>query len=189
MVVNRNKVVKWFITFPHSGSWTPQSFTEILFSYPGIVAVAGCQETHEDGVTPHIHINIHLEQKYGLTKAQLLRKITAKFPDDFKRIDIRPTYDSAVKARDGYLSKEDANVWFWNSDVRDRERRIKRDIQWYNKQVVKMMNPIVWGIIDEDKSKSKWNPDASILDNLLNGDVIFSVEAQDPWWELDDGEL
>ncbi len=182
MVVNRNKVKKWFITFPHSGEYTPKSFTLHLFTLACIVAVAGCQETHDDGVTPHLHINIHLN--YGLTKTQLLGKIQKKFPDEYKRIDVKSTREFPKSARDGYLSKEDANVWYWTDEIVNLEKKIKKDLGEYNAMSFRTGGTDDYiGLMDIDKTILKWNYSLSIKDNCREGNVIWSYKAKYPWYE------
>lgn len=121
--VNRNRITKWFITFPHSGDLTPSGFIWKLFTECGVLSVAGVKETHEDGITPHLHINVHLVNKYGLSKSNMLLKIKRLFPDDYKRIDIKPTRQSVEKAKQGYLSKE-GDVYYWNNTqlISDKKR-------------------------------------------------------------------
>lgn len=122
---NRNRIMKWFMTFPHSGEVSPSEFIWKLFTEEGVLSVAGVRETHEDGVTPHLHINVHLCDKYGLSKSNMLLKIQRVFPDDYKRIDIKPTRQSVEKARVGYLSKE-GDVYYWtNKQLVGKKKREK----------------------------------------------------------------
>jgi len=100
--INRNKCRMWFITFPQSGTYSPEEFLDKLFARRTVTGVAGVQETHEDG-SPHIHLNIKLE--FGLTKSQILNSCRIKFPEDYKRIDIRST-DSTTRMLTTFIKKE-----------------------------------------------------------------------------------
>ncbi len=109
---NRNKVKSWFVTFPHSGSATPEVFSSYVWQPRErmIEGLSGCEETHEDG-SPHIHINVKL--KHGVSKANLLNRLRQKYPNDYKRIDIRPTRQNFNKA--DYLFKEDLAPYTWEN--------------------------------------------------------------------------
>lgn len=176
MVANRNKVLKWFITFPHSREYTPKSFLLSLFTLACVVSVAGCRETHDDGVTPHLHLNIHLKKNYGLTKTQLLKKIENKFPDDFKRIDVRTTRESPKKAKEGYLSKEDADVYYWTDEVHNQEKKKEK----WKRDICNLMlsSPhFLWKInLKETCSDSNW-------DNMLGKSkgIVWHTDADSPF--------
>ena len=179
---NRNKIKKWFITFPHSGEYTPKSFILTLFTLACIVSVAGCVETHEDGITPHIHINVHL--KYGLTKAQILGKIRRVFPNDFMRIDVRSTRQSPAKAKDGYLGKECSSVYFHENDTEINLKKKRKRLLEYNVCAM-TFGEDVWGLISIDDTIPLWDNMIGVRENLIRGNVIWAIKANDPWWVVD----
>lgn len=161
---NRNKVKQWFITFPHSGEYTPKKFLLSIVTLSCIVSACGCVETHEDGITPHIHVN--LNHKYGLTKSQFLNKIKGAFPNDYMRIDIRPTRESVERAREGYLSKEAVDVWYYTNDNVLLEKKIKKKIYSWNS-----MENTFMGKINVSKTLENWCHDKDFYENLKTNAV------------------
>lgn len=97
---HRHPVQKMFITFPKS-TCDKNTFRDILLQFdPDYYKV--CEEKHKDG-TPHLHAVIRFKGKYSV---QHVLKIFAKsFPDDWKRIDVKPV--RSLKHAVAYLSKED----------------------------------------------------------------------------------
>lgn len=188
MVNNRNKIKKWFITFPHSGEYTPKSFTMALFTLACIVSVVGVPETHEDGITPHIHVNIHL--KYGLTKSQFLGKIQRVFPNDYCRIDIRSTRESPKKAKEGYLAKECPRelIWYYENENEILTAEKKKRLLEYNVCAM-TFGTDVWGLISIEQTIPLWDNLLGVRENLVRGNVIWTINADDPWWVIDLEEL
>ncbi len=151
-IANRNKVKMWFITFPHSGSYTPEIFCNTLFNRERcITGVAGVQETHDDG-EPHIHLNVKLE--FPLTKSQILNSCRIKFPNDYKRIDLRPTRQRYDKA--DYLHKE-GNVFFWERP-NIRSRAVRRNFERGCREVYESFKGIFddW-LLDTERTLSKFD--------------------------------
>lgn len=165
---NRNKVKSWFVTFPHSGSATPEVFSSYVWQPRErmIEGLSGCEETHEDG-SPHIHINVKL--KHGVSKANLLNRLRTKYPNDYKRIDIRPTRQNFKQA--DYLYKEDLSPYSWeNPDyqqggVVSLKKARQKAYNWYSKS-----RELLSGIWDD------WRLD-----------VNKTMEVWDTWMESDDG--
>lgn len=188
--INRNKVKRWFITFPHSGEYTPETFLLKIVPLSCIESACGCVETHSDGITPHIHINVH--HKYGLTKAQFLNKIRASFPNDYQRIDIRSTRESVESARTGYLSKESINVWYYTNENEAKEKKKLKKLKDYNQNCLKRRHWgswEFWGLLDIDKTMPLFNYDLSYKENFLAGNVIWIDEPSNPWWIGEDEEM
>ena len=179
---NRNKVKKWFITFPHSGEYTPKNFILSLFTLACIVSCAGCMETHEDGITPHLHVNLHLS--YGLTKSQLLGKIRRVFPNDYMRIDVRSTRQSPIKAKEGYLAKEAVDVYFYENNEEKTLAKKKKILLEYNTCAM-TFDTDVWGLISIDKTIPVWDTLLRVRENLERGNVIWTIKPNDPWWVVD----
>lgn len=119
-MTNRNKIFQWFITFPQCGEITVTEFLKKCFTETQLEEYAGVIENHDDG-GKHIHVNIKL--KFGLTKVKLLNLMRIKYPDDYKRIDMRSTRQKCKQAADGYLSKEGNDV---TSKLIDRESAKKK---------------------------------------------------------------
>jgi len=131
-----------------------------------IEGLSGCEETHEDG-SPHIHINVKL--KHGVSKANLLNRLRKKYPNDYKRIDIRPTRQNFKQA--DYLFKEDLAPYSWeNPDY------------------------VTGGIVSQKKWRQKAENWYINSRQLLSGvwddwklDVKKTMEVYDAWMESDDG--
>lgn len=101
-MTNRNPVKQLFITFPHS-KIDKQTFRDALLEFsPDYYKVV--EEKHKDG-TPHLHAIIRFKNKYSV--AHVLKKMKEKYPDDYKRIDVKPV--RSIKNALKYLSKEDQN--------------------------------------------------------------------------------
>ena len=113
---NRNAVKQFFITFPNSsGVATKESFLCKIWTESQMVSFCVVEELHESG-EPHLHANIKL--RYATTKAKLLRKLVKCFPNDYKRIDVRPTRETPDRAREGYLSKDcNPGDCFYKKDI------------------------------------------------------------------------
>lgn len=105
-MVNRNPISQWFSTFPQSGtvskevylgSWPPHSY-----------AVIGT-ESHSDG-NAHLHLLIKL--KKPLSRAKLVAWLTAKYPEDWKRICADKALQTAKDMADvrDYILKEDPHA-------------------------------------------------------------------------------
>ena len=183
---NRNKVKSWFVTFPHSGSATPEIFSSYVWQPRErlIEGLSGCEETHEDG-SPHIHMNIKL--KHGISKANLLNRLRQKYPNDYKRIDIRPTRQNFKQA--DYLFKEDLAPYSWeNPDyvsggVMENNRRRRKVLEHYRTMCILMGN---WKGYDLDIDKcmtryDEWiEEDASRQGRLppANGDIFVNWKGE-----------
>lgn len=178
---NRNKVKMWFITFPHSGEYTPQSFITALFTLACIVGVAGCRETHSDGITPHIHINLHL--KYGLTSSQLLGKIKRTFPDEYKRIDVRPTRQRPEKAKEEYLAKESTSVYSYSNNVELEKGKVKKMLREYNRASLDLnLYDNHLGIVNIEATTEKWNLNLTKRENFQCEYIVWVMKPKDPWY-------
>lgn len=97
---NRNPVKQLFITFPKSNVTKNKFRDDLLRFEPSYYKVV--QETHEDG-SPHLHAIVKFKNKYS--KSFVLKHFKEKYPDDYKRIDIKPV--RSIKNAINYLSKED----------------------------------------------------------------------------------
>lgn len=101
-MANRNPVKQLFITFPHS-TVDKQTFRDTLLRFdPDYYKV--CEEKHKDG-TPHLHAVVRFKNKYS--KTFILNYYKELYPDDYKRIDIKPI--RSIKNAINYLSKEDGD--------------------------------------------------------------------------------
>ena len=116
------KKVQWFITYP---KFEVKEKKELLDSLPPLDYAFVVEETHEDG-TPHYHASIKL--KKGLTKQQMLKWMQGKYPDDYKRIDWKPT--RALDKAETYLKKEDPSPLVLGSiERKKREEKMQCQIQ------------------------------------------------------------
>lgn len=105
---NRNKCKQYFITFPQSGKVTKKEFVDSL---PPVEAGFAVTEEHEDG---GMHIHALVKLRNGITKANLLKYIIKKWPDDYKRIDIQITKN--LNKAQVYLQKEDPDPYVIKDD-------------------------------------------------------------------------
>lgn len=101
MTKNRNPVKQWEITFPQ----TDISREQFIKCFPPCEYCICAQEEHADGGL-HLHLGIKLLK--GLSHTKLIKYISEKFPNDWKRIHISP-----IKNWDNwndYCRKEDPHV-------------------------------------------------------------------------------
>ncbi len=101
--MNRNPIKQWELTFPQIGSiTTKQQFHEEL--PPSEYSICALEQ-HSDG-GEHLHLGIKL--KKGISHSKLIKYLTSKYPEDWKRIHISP-----IKNWDNwndYCKKEDPEV-------------------------------------------------------------------------------
>lgn len=130
---NRNCVKQFFITFPNSsGVCTKETFLSCVWTDTQLDSFCVVEEHHESG-EPHLHANIKL--KYGMPKQKVLKKMERCFPNDYKRIDVRPTRETPDKARQGYLSKEGSpEDCFYKKDLRGKRNFLEWLIYAGNKR-------------------------------------------------------
>lgn len=95
---NRNPIKQWEVTFPKS----TLSKSDFVAQFPPSSYSICCQEEHNDG-TPHLHMGIKLLK--GLSHSKVINYLTAKFPNDWKRIHISPIQD--WENFNNYCKKED----------------------------------------------------------------------------------
>lgn len=100
---NGNGIKQWCITFPKlelNGYVTDKlCFAE---SFPDSVYSICCSEDHEDG-TEHLHLGLIL--KHEITFPKMLDYIKAKYPKDWKRIEVEAARD--ISNWESYCKKED----------------------------------------------------------------------------------
>lgn len=101
-MTNRNPVKQLFFTFPKSTIDKQQFRDDLLRFEPDYYKVV--QESHADG-TPHLHAVVRFKNKYS--KAYVLKYFKGLYPNDYKRIDVKPV--RSIKRALLYLSKEDSN--------------------------------------------------------------------------------
>lgn len=100
----KNPVKQWEITFPQVDN---EAIKETWWeNFPPSVYSICCTETHEDG-GKHLHMGIVF--KKGISKANLLDWIIAKYPCSYKRIHISPI--RVMSKWKDYCRKEDPNVY------------------------------------------------------------------------------
>ena len=101
-MTNRNKIKQWFLTYPQWKHEDKHSVRDNLIANFDIDYYKVCKETHEDG-NPHYHAVIRLRKP--MSKSQILKKFKDIYPDNNKRIDVKPV--RSIKHSLQYLSKED----------------------------------------------------------------------------------
>lgn len=112
---NRNKIRQWFITFP---TWEKNSVDEkktivdqinrllTKQGQPKLVYFCIAEETHADG---QFHYHLVLKLKNGWSKASMLKFFKNRYPQRYKRIDIKAV--RSLKASLRYIRKEDTSPW------------------------------------------------------------------------------
>lgn len=85
-IKHRNGLSKVFITFPKSNHEDKCIFTDDLRKEFDIKSYLTVQEQHADG-EPHFHSYLEFNKK--VSKPMLLKYFKNKFPNDFKRIDVK----------------------------------------------------------------------------------------------------
>ena len=103
-MTNRNKIKQWFLTYPQWINETKLVVRDKLLSSYNIDYYKICKETHEDG-KPHFHAVIRMRE--SISKSQILSKFRTLYPNDYKRIDVKPV--RSIKHSLQYLSKEDTS--------------------------------------------------------------------------------
>lgn len=119
MAINRNKIKQWSITFPQSGVVSREDFAK---SFPPMERCLCSQEEHEDG-NPHLHLGLIL--KKPLSKSNLLKWISKKWPNDYKRIDVQGT--RSIECWNDYISKEDVDKYEYCDESFHSKRKEKID--------------------------------------------------------------
>lgn len=98
------KVFKWMITFPTSedrdDKWIFKLWKDDIYFFE---SVCGVKEFHDSG-EPHLHFWVHL--KNSISKKQLLAKIKALEPDDYKRIRVDAMRSTVIRCFEEYGNKE-----------------------------------------------------------------------------------
>lgn len=114
--MNRHAIKTWSITFPRSGDVGREEFAGM---FPPADEVICSREEHKDGGY-HLHLAIRL--KKGITKVKLLRWISVKFPEDYKRIDVQAT--RSMRCWEDYITKEDSEAYrFIDESVKSKIRK------------------------------------------------------------------
>lgn len=105
-MVNRNPISQWFSTFPQSGTVSKEAY---LGSWPPHTYAVIGTESHSDG-NAHLHLLIKL--KKPLSRSKLVAYLTAKYPDDWKRICADKALQTAKDMSDvrDYILKEDPHA-------------------------------------------------------------------------------
>lgn len=105
-MVNRNPISQWFSTFPQSGTVSKEVY---LGSWPPHTYAVIGTESHSDG-NAHLHLLIKL--KKPLSRAKLVAWLTAKYPEDWKRICADKALQTAKDMADvrDYILKEDPHA-------------------------------------------------------------------------------
>lgn len=99
MTENRHKIQQWCMTFPQCGDVTKQVFADSL---PPIKVGYFATEEHEDG---GLHIHTSFKLKNAIYKKAMLKWLTVKWPNDWKRIQFEAT--KYLGAWEDYVGKED----------------------------------------------------------------------------------
>ncbi len=135
------KIKKWFITFPDSKDrsefWIWKLWKADIYFYE---AACGVKEMHDETGKAHLHFAVHL--KHGISKSQLLNKIKAIEPDDWKRVHVVAMKSTVDRCHEEYLAKEGVP---WVRYFREsHEDYLRRTDPWFYNQCVKQ------DLIDEE---------------------------------------
>lgn len=120
---NRNKVQKYFITFPQTNVQKSEILDILLIMYPTDIVYFKCsQETHEDG-GKHLHFLIIF--KKGVAKHNMIKFFRDTYPDDYKRIKIEVIRSVIHSVK--YLDKEDKDPLMYGVMPLSRKLRIQAE--------------------------------------------------------------
>lgn len=116
--MNRNPIKQWEVTFPQSGQMSKEEF---ILKFPPTDYLIICTEEHKDG---GLHLHCGLKFKKPLTHSKLIKWISAKFPDDWKRIHISPIKN--WEAWQDYCKKEDAEFIERGTLAKSQEQKLMK---------------------------------------------------------------
>lgn len=122
MPTNRNRILRWFVTYPKC-ELTKEDFSGKLSSKFDIRYLKTAQESHKDG-TLHLHTLVCFD--HGQTKSKLLKFFKSCFPSNWKRIHLKPVRN--LKATDKYLDKEDTQPFVLGDLPTPSRRRSPREM-------------------------------------------------------------
>ncbi len=149
-MTNRNRIRNWAITFPQ----TDCERKDFVESFPPYEKVICCREEHNDGGF-HLHLGISL--KKSLSKVRMLKWIKARWPNDYKRIDVQATYNIGTWA--DYISKEDPDVYKDESESMKAKKiaRYMAKVKELSTAAQGYDNSTSWkGAIEVRKLKERW---------------------------------
>lgn len=121
-MTNRNRLVRWFITYPKC-ELTKMAFSRVILQVHACLYLKAVQETHKDG-THHLHV--YLVLKNAISHAQFLNFFKKSYPDNWKRIHLKPVRNP--KATLQYLDKEDSEPFVVGTLPKPRKRRSLRQM-------------------------------------------------------------
>lgn len=128
MTTNRNPVKSMFLTFPKS-TWTKAQLLSFLTGHFQVEYCKIVEESHQD-LTKHLHANIKFSSGYSC--AHILKKLKAKLPSDWMRVDVHPT--RSFKHTQAYLDKEDESPLIFGQEPPSEDALVrffrKADIEY-----------------------------------------------------------
>ncbi len=122
--MNRNPIKNWAITFPKSGNISRMAFVN---SWPPYKGYGIGQEKHKDG-SPHLHLLLRLKKPLSISK--MVKWVKIKYPDDWKRIHMKPVQNITLW-RD-YIKKEDPDYIEENIEIKPKRPRYTQDMAMHD---------------------------------------------------------
>jgi len=121
-MTNRNRLVRWFITYPKC-ELTKMAFSREILQVHACKYLKAVQETHQDG-THHLHVYLVLEN--AISHAQFLNFFKKVYPNDWKRIHLKPVRNPVATLQ--YLDKEDTEPFVVGNLPVPKNRRTPRQM-------------------------------------------------------------
>lgn len=115
----RNPGKQWAVTFPQCDTLDREIFAK---SFPPCEECYVAREEHEGGGY-HLHMSIKLLK--GLSKSKLLKWVTLKYPDDWKRIQIQPV--RSLSHWNEYLGKEDPDPFIIKREKNNKMSKLHKE--------------------------------------------------------------
>ncbi len=153
-MTHNHRIKNYAITFPQ----TDCEREDFVKSFPPYEEVICAREEHKDGGY-HLHLGIKLIK--SLSKRQMLNWIEARWPDDFKRIDVQGT--RSIRQWTDYICKEDGKaVREVNATVREaRDAKYMEKVKELSKRAMNAI-PIrpedsrLWGAVYDKEMREQW---------------------------------
>jgi len=147
--INRNPIKQWFVTFPQvNGVIEKEEFHKM---FPPSDYSLTAKEEHENG---GYHFHMILKLVKGITKSNMIKWIKAKFPEDYKRIDVQTirNLDDAIT----YCNKEDPQPITTGS----LEKKIKKISEGVQRLLAEdeensRMSKFLWDLVIKERETDK----------------------------------
>lgn len=184
---NRNPIKQWEITFPQT-DFEREQFIDL---FPPHEYAICAQEEHSNG---GLHLHLGLKLLKGLSHSKLIKYLSEKLPDDWKRIHVSPIKN--WENWNDYCKKEDPHVLVKGS-LAKRVSPLQRKVQeylseeqpesWENFKIrmeterIENYAAYLFHINELPAWKRKWQKEYDLLLQKCNGDTK-ELAFQLPWF-------